>query len=163
MIRVLGISSVISLVVGVALYAVLHHAMNETAALALELRASGEAVHATVVNREHRETRSRRNGRSHTEHHYELALAGALASGRPWTGTLSVDAGRYEASAIGIPVEVVVLSSDPGRFMEAANLASRNASGHQEGEGLMVAGTSGVASLVAGGVALLVQLRRRRR
>lgn len=161
--RALGIAAVVALGVAVTLYFLLGGAMDDTAALARELRVSGETVHAIVARREHREERRRTGGRTHTYDHYELSLTGALASGQPWAATLEVDAPRFEATPEGAAFDVVVLPSDPDRYMDAASLAARDPSGHEEGEGVMQLAMSGTMGGVSGLLTALVLLRRRKR
>ena len=161
--RAAGIGGIVGLALAVTLYFLLGGAMDDTAALARELRVSGETVHAVVVHREHREERRRTGGRTHTYDHYELSLTGALASGQPWAATLDVDPERFEATAEGNALDVVVLPAAPERYMDAASLAARDASGHEEGEGVMQLAMSGTMGGVAGFITALVILRRRAR
>lgn len=161
MTKVLTAGLIAFLVVAGGIFVALGTAFESDASQAVSLREHGELVHARVVGRTNEERTVGTGAQRHVVHDISLALTGELAGGGAWSATLDTDEAGYGAHPEGTLIDVTVLTSDPELFMVTADLAARDASGHQPGEGSMrLMFSLGGGAFVALLVALVVNRRR---
>lgn len=140
------VGAIVLLVVSVGTYFLLGASFAEDAEHALALRADGEAVTAHVTARQEITRQSGAGSSRRIDVTHVLDLSATRADGSAWQARMDVTQAEYESHPEGSTLEVTLLRSDPASFMDTAELASRDASGHLPDEGStrpLLAGAAG--------------------